>query len=467
MSSKKKQMGAAFLFLAVTVTAILCPTPGPLARTHLSLLQKSIGDFNLRRFNESLADGSYDGAAGILLMKPEVARSFGLKAQINENYREGRAMKTTADHLFSQAVSELKSRGKERIAGEHAAQAGKWALASKDARSAARNHFAAYRSQLTPKTDDRLNETICSALLERLLASCLKRASFNLREALGMFFNECQGLPKDTPPLTPDNVKFVNFVFSEFQKKASDQDKKRFDLGKQTTSPKILDGPSWKTAVKGRGPRFIHLVETCLENHQKPVYPVDPLLFIALIRRESNFDPMAVSYVGAAGLTQIMPKTGKGLGMKQIYMPSYFEEATSLLKRERQLRRKAVALISNPAPQTIEKDARRARGLMQASLSLSEKRSALFSRYRKELLQGKHDDRLDPSKAIAHGYAYFSKLMRMQKGDITLALAAYNAGPHRVKQYNGLPPYAETVTFRNTVVKYYREYLDRLNGLQE
>ena len=49
--------------------------------------------------------------------------------------------------------------------------------------------------------------------------------------------------------------------------------------------------------------------------------------------------------------------------------------------------------------------------------------------------------------------------MKAQKGDMSLALASYNAGPHRVKQYNGIPPYRETVHFRNLVLKYYRDYL--------
>ena len=51
--------------------------------------------------------------------------------------------------------------------------------------------------------------------------------------------------------------------------------------------------------------------------------------------------------------------------------------------------------------------------------------------------------------------------MKAQNGDISLALASYNAGPHRVKQYNGIPPYKETVSFRNMVLKYYREYLNK------
>ncbi|MBN1400176.1 MAG: tetratricopeptide repeat protein, partial [Anaerolineae bacterium] len=37
---------------------------------------------------------------------------------------------------------------------------------------------------------------------------------------------------------------------------------------------------------------------------------LDPYLFLALIRQESRFDPEALSYAGARGLTQVMPSTG-------------------------------------------------------------------------------------------------------------------------------------------------------------
>ena len=38
---------------------------------------------------------------------------------------------------------------------------------------------------------------------------------------------------------------------------------------------------------------------------------LDPRLFRALITAESNWDPEAVSYAGARGLTQVMPATGR------------------------------------------------------------------------------------------------------------------------------------------------------------
>jgi len=66
----------------------------------------------------------------------------------------------------------------------------------------------------------------------------------------------------------------------------------------------------------------------------------------------------------------------------------------------------------------------------------------------------------DPFNAQANlegGSRYFRMLMdRFQ--DKRLALAAYNAGPSRVEQYNGVPPFRETRTYIDRVLKYYEEY---------
>jgi soluble lytic murein transglycosylase-like protein len=50
-------------------------------------------------------------------------------------------------------------------------------------------------------------------------------------------------------------------------------------------------------------------------------YGLDPLLLAALVRQESRFDPMAVSQVGALGLTQLMPATAQTVGVSDATDP--------------------------------------------------------------------------------------------------------------------------------------------------
>jgi soluble lytic murein transglycosylase-like protein len=184
-------------------------------------------------------------------------------------------------------------------------------------------------------------------------------------------------------------------------------------------------------------------------------------LFFALMRRESNFDPLAISSVGAAGLTQIMPRTAIDLGMKNILMPEYLREAADLLDRERKTKASALAALHQIDPRDAISYAKRARELMQESMAYGQKKERLYAQYKRELLKSRTDDRLNPSFAIECGFIYFAALMKEQKGDISLALASYNAGSHRVRQFKGIPPYEETVRFRNRVLEFYRDYLKR------
>ena len=50
----------------------------------------------------------------------------------------------------------------------------------------------------------------------------------------------------------------------------------------------------------------------------------------------------------------------------------------------------------------------------------------------------------NPAENLRGSAAYLSDLMKMFRGDLVLALAAYNSGENTVIRYQGVPPYAET-----------------------
>ena len=64
----------------------------------------------------------------------------------------------------------------------------------------------------------------------------------------------------------------------------------------------------------------------------------------------------------------------------------------------------------------------------------------------------------DVSQNIDGGVRYLKDQLVAFDGDLSLALAAYNAGPNSVRKYNGVPPYAETQNYVQKVLSYYRQY---------
>ena len=57
----------------------------------------------------------------------------------------------------------------------------------------------------------------------------------------------------------------------------------------------------------------------------------------------------------------------------------------------------------------------------------------------------------DPQQQIDAGAKYLAEQLKTFGGDVTKALAAYNAGPGAVQRFGGVPPYAETQNYVRTV----------------
>jgi soluble lytic murein transglycosylase-like protein len=148
-----------------------------------------------------------------------------------------------------------------------------------------------------------------------------------------------------------------------------------------------------------------HIVDTVMRESRQQ--GADPLLVFSVIKQESGFDPRAHSRAGARGLMQIMPDTGRGLGVRN---PSQLYD-----------------------PQTN----------IQAGV-----------RYLKDMF-GKFSDVTMEQLATINPFS---------DNGVKAAIAAYNAGPGAVSKYDGVPPFRETRNYVQKVLGYYEEFRQRVSA---
>lgn len=96
-----------------------------------------------------------------------------------------------------------------------------------------------------------------------------------------------------------------------------------------------------------------------------------------------------------------------------------------------------ISVESNFNPQAVSKKG--ARGLMQI----------MPGNFRTLAIT----DAFDPYQNIMGGSLYLKRMIKRYDGQLTWALAAYNAGPEAVDRYGGIPPYRETQEYVKRVLK--------------
>jgi hypothetical protein len=131
--------------------------------------------------------------------------------------------------------------------------------------------------------------------------------------------------------------------------------------------------------------------------------------------------PVDIPLSGDCDLDWIIYRTGKSAGIDPRFIHA-------VIKQESKYDPKAVSHVG-------------AEGLMQM-MPATAKRFGL-------------KDPFDPKANVEAGTKYLKWLLKRFDGDVSLALAGYNAGEGSVDKYKGVPPYDETQNYVKKIVETY------------
>jgi soluble lytic murein transglycosylase-like protein len=121
---------------------------------------------------------------------------------------------------------------------------------------------------------------------------------------------------------------------------------------------------------------------------------------------------------------------------------SIIQEASDRYEVEPELIQAIIMAESSYNPRAVSK--RGARGLMQLMPATAESLGV--------------KDSFNPEHNIHGGVRYFKRLLDRFDGDTRMALAAYNAGSSKVREYQGIPPFKATQYYIKRVFSYYNRY---------
>ena len=188
------------------------------------LLCDIIAAYNTDALEKSVKKGTYRGEEGILRIGPDVGRELGLDTFVNADYRQAKAFYVSADRIYEDAWRILRSARSQSCNDARIKRLARLAAAHNAGEEAAGKRMLAYHVRVPLEADQRLDRQICMALMERLLKKSFAATGNNLRDALGHFYNTCSGENPNGPHLSPENIRFVNYVFRSFSARASKKD---------------------------------------------------------------------------------------------------------------------------------------------------------------------------------------------------------------------------------------------------